>query len=158
MIRVESDQSSIEDERINVVDIRRKSLDLLARREHSRLELSRKLHKKFSDYNMIEGILDQLELDGLLSDDRFTEEYLNYRKNKGFGPTKISAELRDRGIEESIISKYIDANAKDWFVKARKVKQKKFGLEKPVDLNEKIRQQNFLIYRGFHQDHISCLF
>ena len=158
MIRVESDQSSIEDERINVVDIRRKSLDLLARREHSRLELSRKLHKKFSEYNMIEGVLDKLELDGLLSDDRFTEEYLNYRKNKGFGPTKISAELRDRGIDESIISKYIDANAQDWFVKARKVKQKKFGLEKPVDLNEKIRQQNFLIYRGFHQDHISCLF
>ena len=48
MIGEEKDQINIEDEKINVVDIRRKSLDLLARREHSRLELSRKLHKKFS--------------------------------------------------------------------------------------------------------------
>ena len=158
MLGVEKDQINIEDEEINVVDIRRKSLDLLARREHSRLELSRKLHKKFSEYNMIEGVLDQLEFDGLLSDDRFTEEYINYRKNKGFGPTKISAELRDRGIGDSIINKYIDTNAQDWFVKAKNVKQKKFGLEKPIDLNEKIRQQNFLIYRGFYQEHISCLF
>ena len=158
MIDEVKDQINIEDEEINVVDIRRKSLDLLARREHSRLELSRKLHKKFSEYNMIEGVLDKLELDGLLSDDRFTEEYLNYRKNKGFGPTKISAELRDRGIDDSLISKYIDTKAQDWFVKAKKVKQKKFGLQKPVDLKERIRQQNFLIYRGFHQDHISCLF
>ena len=155
MIFEEDKHIDYDQKKIDIADVRRKALDLLARREHSRLELSRKLHKKYSEYQIIEDVLDQLELDSLLSDDRFTEEYVKYRKDKGFGPIKISAELRERGIGETKINKYLDTDTKSWFAEAKKVRQKKFGIREPDNFNEKIRQQKFLMYRGFLQEHIS---
>lgn len=51
----------------NFVEIRRMAMDLLSRREHSRLELQRKLQAR--DYSLvnIESVLNQLEFDKLLS-------------------------------------------------------------------------------------------
>lgn len=154
----EDQQIDLDKKQLSAADIRRKALDLLARREHSRLELSRKLHKKYSDYQIIEDILDQLEIDTLLSDDRFSEEYVKFRKAKGFGPIRISSELRERGIGEAKITKYVDTDLKNWFDDAKKVKQKKFGIAKAESFDEQIRQQKFLIYRGFLQEHIADLF
>ena len=47
---VNEPENQHESQPVKPVDIRRSAMDLLARREHSRLELARKLHKKFSHY------------------------------------------------------------------------------------------------------------
>ena len=89
-------------------EVYNKALDLLSRREHSRKELYLKLTKRFESKEDINLTLDRLEEKNLLSDSRFAEEYVQARREKGFGPIKISAELEKRGVNESLISNEID--------------------------------------------------
>ncbi|MEL0088338.1 MAG: hypothetical protein VW757_09660, partial [Halieaceae bacterium] len=62
-------------EALNPADIRRKGMDLLARREHGVEELRRKLASRFGNcevtLDVIDGELARLVDEGLLSDDRF---------------------------------------------------------------------------------------
>lgn len=138
-------------------DIRRRAMDLLARREHSRMELARKLHRRFSDFDIIESCLDKLVEDRLLSDERFTEAYVNYRRKAGFGPKRIAMELRERGVSDAILRRAITNDARIWFETAAIAKSKKFGPQKPSTINEKVRQQRFLSYRGFSSEHYNEL-
>lgn len=141
----------------NIRDIRRTAMNLLARREHSRLELARKLHKRYSEYVLIESALDKLTADSLLSDDRFAEAYVSYRKRAGFGPVRISTELRERGVSELLISRHINDSEAFWIHAALAAKNKKFGSEKITTIEEKARQQRFLTYRGFRHNHFAEL-
>ena len=88
---------------------------LLVHREHSREELRRKLQTRFADSAEIEPVLDVLEERGYLSDERFVEEYLKSRKRKGYGPLRIKAELRDRGVGRDLITRYLIENDADWY-------------------------------------------
>ena len=137
----------------NIKDIRRSAMDLLARREHSRLELARKLHRRYSEYDLIETALDKLVKDSLLSDERFTEVYVSYRKRAGFGPVRIAGELRERGVSDSLTNRYIDGGDISWRDAALAARDKKFGPQSVTDLTEKARQQKFLSYRGFRHNH-----
>jgi len=83
-------------------EIYNKALDLLSRREHSRKELYLKLFKRFESKEDINLTLDKLEGNNLLSDSRFTEEYVQARRRKGFGPIKISMELEKRGVNKIV--------------------------------------------------------
>jgi regulatory protein len=66
-----------------------KALDLVSRREHSRHELMFKLDKRYPETSpIIEEVLDKLEGNKILDDERFAEMYLNSRARKGFGPKK----------------------------------------------------------------------
>lgn len=157
----EASQSNDVDPATSVVylqrEIRRAAMNYLARREHSRIELTRKLSKKFSEYTVIDTALSRLEDDGLLSDKRFVEAYIGYRRRAGFGPIRIAAELRDKGIRDSLSSQHIDAKATVWSEMAALARRKKFGESPPGSLEEKARQQKFLIYRGFQSEHfIQC--
>ena len=59
-----------------------KALDLVSRREHSRHELMFKLDKRYPETSpIIEEVLDKLEGNKILDDERFAEMYLNSRKN-----------------------------------------------------------------------------
>jgi len=67
-----------------------KALDLVSRREHSRHELMQKLDKRYPNTtSIIEDVLDKLETNKILDDERFAEMYLNSRARKGFGPKKM---------------------------------------------------------------------
>ena len=137
----------------NIKDIRRSAMDLLARREHSRLELARKLHRRYSEYDLSEAALDKLVSDSLLSDERFTEVYVTYRKRAGFGPVRIAGELRERGVSDSLTNRYLDGADGSWRDAAAAARDKKFGPQPVTDLTEKARQQKFLSYRGFRHNH-----
>ena len=137
----------------NIKDIRRSAMDLLARREHSRLELARKLHRRYSEYDLIEAALDKLVKDSLLSDERFTEVYVSYRKRAGFGPVRIAGELRERGVSDSLTNRYLDGADAGWRDAALAARDKKFGPQPVTEVNEKVRQQKFLSYRGFRHNH-----
>ena len=135
-------------------DIRQSAVKYLAIREHSTLELTRKLLKKNYDDLLVREVLHELTLQGLLSDERFTEQYIRYRKNRGFGSLHIQTELRERGVSEELISKYIDASDKSWNELVQQVQQKRFGNEIPEDFAEKAKQIRFLESRGFTSDQI----
>lgn len=130
-------------------------MDLLARREHTEREVIRKLSVKVDDQALLREVVEQLTQDGLLSDERFTETYLRYRSSKGFGPIRIGAELREKGVAEHVIGQYLNSSDEKWYRLALVVKNKKFGSDTTKDIHEKARQMRFLVNRGFVRDQVN---
>ncbi len=126
-----------------------KAVDLLARREHSVYELKQKL--KLRDYSgsEIRAALEQLIGDGLVSDERFTEAYVRHRALRGFGPTKIAAELNGKGVDEVLIEQYLEPSSPHWLDLAREAYAKKFGNSSPADYAQWTKRARFLQGRGF---------
>jgi len=139
-------------------EVLQRACDFLARREHSRKELQQKLFRRCEDESLIEEILDKLADEGLQSDERFTESFVHHRVNNGKGPLKIRQELNQRGVDQNLISIYLDSEDFDWLTLANEVRTKKYGNEAPVDYQKQALQSRFLYSRGFSSEHISRLF
>lgn len=133
-------------------------MDMLARREHSERELSRKLASCGYDEAVIGETVDGLVADGLLSNDRFVESFIHSRYQRGQGPLKIRAELRERGIDDAMIDNCLESYADRWRELASQVREKKFGASLPGDFRERSRQMRFLQQRGFGSAQIQNLF
>jgi len=138
-------------------EVRRKAMDLLARREHSVAELRRKLLAKGYAQSTVDEQLQKLEQENLLSDQRFTESYTNYRSKKGFGPLRIAQELKEKGVTSALVEEYLDKKD-DWQNIAKEVREKRFGASIPKDYKDKTRQLRFMQYRGFSQEQLRFLF
>ena len=137
--------------------IRLSAMNFLARREHSRRELIFKLRKRFtdSDEQIIEEV-SRLRSEGLQSDYRMASEYVHFRSKKGLGPKKIKAELRLKGISDSLLEQIFSESGVDWRNILEKVINKKtsqdgFTLD---SLETKHKVNNFLQKRGFEPDQI----
>ncbi len=136
-------------------------MDMLARREHSRLELKQKLSRKFSSHaDAIDAEILRLEGEGLQSDARLAEAFIRARTSKGQGPMKIRMELKGKGVSDDDMALAFEECSPDWFSLAREVAEKKFGpgFERQEDMKEKARVARFLGQRGFSYDHISSLY
>jgi len=130
-------------------------MDYLSRREHSRYELYKKISAHNFDRELINQELDLLIEDGLLSDERFVETFIYFRKKKGKGPLKISSELRDRGADESLINKYIEEiENSEWLDSAKQVAEKKLGNNQQLDYDNQLKMMKFLNNRGFTIDQV----
>lgn len=132
-----------------------RALDLLARREHSARELSHKLAARGFEAEHIDAVLEQLTSKGLLNEQRFMECYVQGRIQRGFGPLRIQAELRERGAESPDWSADTDIN---WFELAATARQKRFGAKAPEDFRERAKQMRFLQQRGFTSEQIRAVF
>jgi len=131
-------------------------MDLLARREHSRLELQNKLAKRFDvDPHAISVEVERLTAEGLQSDRRLAEAYIRARSNRGHGPIKIRVELRTKGVVDHLINTAFDESGIDWVALAAEVALRRFGDAPPSDLKEQARRGRFLLQRGFSFDHIN---
>lgn len=134
-----------------------KALDILSRREHSTKELVIKLEKKFTSNTDILLTVSKLKKNNLLNDIRFTESYVAARKRKGFGPKKIEFELISKGIKDSDIS-YVLSEETGWCELAKKAFNKKFKNGPSNEINQKLKQKNFLKNRGFTFQEIESVF
>jgi regulatory protein len=128
-------------------DLRERALRLLARREHSRAELVRKLERAGFVRDDITPLLDAFEAKNWLSDRRFAESYVADHRARA-GSIKLAYDLRQRGIGDSIIESVLGDNRDSELDRAREVWQKKFGAA-PADAAEKARQIRFMQSRGF---------
>ena len=131
---------------------------LLARREHSSLELRRKLGDRGFPHDLIQSLLAELAAEGLQSDARFAEQYVRSRAERGFGPVRIEAELRERGIEDALVREHLDQGEWDWLAQADAARCKRFGAVLPQEWNDRARQARFLQTRGFGREHMGALF
>jgi regulatory protein len=138
-------------------DILASAMRLLATREHSTAELRRKLVQKGGDAQAVEAVLLELKAQNLLSDARFTESFINARRERGQGPLRIQRELQEHQIEAELVERYLDPRDPLWLVQAGKVREKKFGTRLPDDYKEKMQQARFLEYRGFSHELIRQL-
>ena len=150
--------TEIESTGVNLVEIRRRALDLLARREHSATELRRKLIARQFPENAVGQVLARLQHEGLQSDERFTESYLNHRFNAGFGPLKIRHELLRKGISDDLIQGYLEPMHDQWDELMTQQRVRKFGQVIPGNMKECMRQARFLQNRGFSPESVMRLF
>lgn len=136
--------------------LRYAAMSLLARREHSCLELRQKLLKRYPEPELVETVVQNLAAEALQSDDRFAEAFVSMRKNRGQGPVRIIGELQQRGVSEAIYSRYIDPSDEHWVESARTVCLRKYGsfASKPA---QRAKQMRFLQYRGFTAEQIRRL-
>lgn len=137
--------------------IRDVALGLLARREHSREELRRKLQVRGFDADEVASLLDDLKAEGLQSDARFTEGYVHARRGRGFGPMRVRMELQERGISEALIDEYLDARAECWRELLHAQYRKRYGDGPPNGYAERARRGRFLQQRGFSAEMIGRL-
>jgi len=130
-------------------------MDLLARREHSRLELYQKLKKKQFEPSIINAELDKLSNEDLQSDERFAEAFLRSRIEKGKGPNIILSELLQRGVDELLASNILDSITEgQWCEMAFQTMNKKLGNESELDYDKQLKLMKFLNYRGFTRSQI----
>jgi len=141
----------------NAVAVRRAAMDLLARREHGRVELTRKLRQRGAPQELIDGALDRLAEEGLLSESRYIESFVSSRARAGYGPVRIREELAQRGLPRAAIEQALDEAEVDWGEQLRELWQRRFAGQLPTDMRDKARQARFLAYRGFSQEQIGRL-
>ncbi|EKE01310.1 MAG: hypothetical protein ACD_21C00162G0003 [uncultured bacterium] len=132
--------------------IRNSALNLLAQREHTQLELQRKLIAKGFAVDDVIKAIHELEKQGLQSNERFTESYIAMRTKRGFGPIRIKMELYERGVEQELIERFLLGYKSAWPELAEKARCKKFGKKIPNDLSEQAKQMRYLYHKGFDTD------
>jgi regulatory protein len=128
--------------------LRARALRLLARREHARAELARKLTPHAESSAALEALLDDLSARRLLSDERYVEMRLNARGAR-FGNARLACELRAQGVSEDLVATAL-ATSDNELTRARHVWQRKYGDQSGLlDATERARQTRFLMSRGF---------
>jgi regulatory protein len=133
-----------------VADLRARALRLLARREHTRVELCRKLAPHVDDPGRLEAVLDDLARRGWLSDERFVEQFVHARRRR-YGPSRIRHALLERGVAEEVIAGALRDLKAGELDAARAVWGRKFKAP-PKSSEERARQVRFLQARGFAID------
>jgi len=137
---------------------RNSAVDILARREHSVLELREKLLAREFPPDEVEQTLSALIADGLLSEQRFIDSFLASYTRRGHGPLWLRAELQRRGIDAAQLSVALAGQEVDWAFQAQAVREKRFGPNQPADYKDRARQSRFLQYRGFSSEQIRQAF
>ena len=130
--------------------LRARALRLLARREHSRLELEHKLGPHARDPEELRALLDDLARRGWLSEHRVIEQVIHTRRGK-FGSRRIRQELLDKGVAEELIAEAMPQLGESDVEAAREAWRRKFGAP-PRNRNERARQVRFMQGRGFALD------
>jgi len=130
------------------------ALGLLARREHGSVELRSKLRLKGYGPEEAVAVTENLSEAGLLSDQRFVAAFISQHARRGQGPSRITAELRERGVASELIETELAAAEFDWNALAAQVRRRKFGGAPPSDFAERAKEARFLQYRGFSTDQI----
>ncbi|MCD9458634.1 regulatory protein RecX [Marinibactrum halimedae] len=134
------------------------AFDALSRREHSVAELRRKLVGKVqqspffsssfrsspqfmpNDESNIAEVVDSVLIHcqqlGYICDERFAEMYVRDRQQRGYGPLRIRLDLYHKGIDEELVSAFVDIEGDHWFELAEDLYQRRFVRGYAIDHNE----------------------
>lgn len=129
------------------ISLKARALRYLAAREHSRVELARKLARYAEENDDVEAVLDFLEAAKFLSETRFSESLVNRRAAR-FGNQRIIAELQSHQLDETLLSEVKAGLEQDEAARAKEVWRKRFG-QLPATAAERAKQMRFLLQRGF---------
>jgi len=138
------------------LSVKGRALRYLSQREHSRLELERKLARHVQDTEaasaqaQIALALDQLAAADLLSEARAAESVLS-SQGRRYGSRRLKQVLLLKGLEPDLISATLQQAKGTELARAREVWRRRFG-EPPADAAERARQMRFMAGRGFDGD------
>ena len=131
-------------------ELRQQAIRLLARREHTRVELARKL-SGLGTTEEIDAVLADMEASQLQSDNRTAESYLRSNASR-LGASRLRHTLKTRGVAPEMIEEQLaQADLPDEIERARAAWSRKFSAA-PANAKEWARQARFLQSRGFAGD------
>ena len=131
------------------LSLKGRALRYLSMREHSRLELGRKLARYAEEGDDVDALLDFLEKNNWMSQERFAESLINRRAAR-FGNSRVMAELKSHGVTGDALVELKVGLADSETARATEVWQRKFGTV-ALDAAERAKQMRFLLQRGFSQ-------
>lgn len=132
-----------------------RAVAILARREHSRAELAAKLHRSLTDADdpaEVDVVLDKLERDKLLSDERYAA-VLTRTRGARFGDARVRFDLKASGVKAETAEQAVAALKGTELERARAVWSRRFGVL-PQSAEERGKQGRFLQARGFSTETI----
>jgi regulatory protein len=130
-------------------ELKARALRFLARREHSRAELSRKLAPHAESAEALLFLLDELESRKQLSDERYAEVRSHWMARK-YGAAKIRQDLKAKGVAEAVVARVCAEGELD---RAKAILARKYR-DAASTREEKARRMRFLQGRGFSFDTI----
>ncbi len=128
-------------------ELKARALKMLARREHSRAELARKLASHATSKEGLAALLDDLEQRKQLSDDRYAEQRVRTLARK-YGSGRIRGELRARGVGVEAAASAVSGVAEEDLARAVEILRRKYR-EPPVSREDHAKRARFLQGRGF---------
>ena len=127
-----------------------RALRLLAQREHSRLELERKLAPHVQEGEDLGAVLDALQARHYISAERVAQSVLRTRGSR-LGAARVVQELRAKGLDAETVRAAAEQLRDSEHARAWAVWQRKFGTP-PATAQERMKQMRFLASRGFGGD------
>jgi regulatory protein len=82
---------------------RRVAADLLSRRPWTRAELAARLRRRGAPADLAADVVADLTARGYLDDARFARQWVEARSARGYGPARLTAELRARGVADALV-------------------------------------------------------
>ena len=137
------------------MSLKGRALRYLSAREHSRVELVRKLAPHAEDRDEIDRVLDELESRGCLSAERFVESVV-HRKAARFGAARIRGELNAHQLPDGAVKAAVSALKETELARAQALWLRRYG-HVAETLQEQAKQMRFLAGRGFSGEVICCV-
>ncbi len=128
-------------------ELRARALRLLARREHSRSELARKLSPHAESSGAIDEVLEALVQKKQLSEARFAEERARSLSRK-YGAARIRQDLKSKGVSDALIDQ---VSSEGEFERARAILERKYR-DPASTREERAKRMRFLQSRGFSSE------
>jgi len=128
---------------------------LVARREHTRLELTKKLIVRGFERGDVDTLLNYFEEKGWLDERRYIDIFLRAKRCR-YGSLKLIRELEVRGISRDLIEEVRPGIQSGELDAAQGVWQKRFGVQ-PKNSTELAKQIRFMQSRGFEQEVIKSV-
>ena len=129
------------------LSLKGRALRYLSMREHSRVELTRKLSPYAEEPEEVEAVLNWLESSNFMSAERFSDSLVN-RRSARFGNQRILAELQTHQLDSVEIQRVKEQLSETELERAVAVLHRKFP-QAPADHEERMKQSRFLQQRGF---------
>jgi regulatory protein len=142
----------VSDQPDTAAELRARALRLLARREHSRAELERKLGPHAGSPADLAEVLAALAQKKQLSDERYAEERARSLSRK-YGTGRIRQDLKSKGVDQETIER---VSSEGELERARSILARKY-LAPAATREERARRMRFLQGRGFSFDIIRSL-
>ena len=137
----------------NSLSLKARAVRYLSRREYSRMELQQKLRRYMTEFESdddLQGVLNDLERKGYLSDERFAQSRVRVRSAR-YGNMRLAYELKASGVNSELINRAIDELGASEFDRAKQLWLKRFG-EPAEDFKERGKQMRYLLARGFSME------
>jgi regulatory protein len=133
----------------SLVELRARALRHLARREHSRAELARKLAPHAESPAALQLLLNELEAKKQLSDERYAAARAHWLARK-YGAVRIRQDLKSHGVADAVVDRVSSTGDLD---QARAILARKYP-HAPSTREERAKRMRFLQSRGFSYETI----